>query len=128
MYLGLDYGTANIGLALAERSLATPLTTIDNKNKQKALHTIAKHVKEHAVEVVVCGLPEGPLVPEIKAFATNLKKLTGKKVILHKETLSTQEAVAKLRSLGASKKKLKNDHVYSAVLILEDYLESATLE
>lgn len=127
VYLGLDYGRAHIGTALAERSLATPLTTIANTSRSEVIARLGRYVSDHHVEVIVCGVPEGELKSEITAFAHDLEQSLKIKVILHPETLSSQEAVAKLRETGATQKKLRNDHTYAAVLILEDYLDQGSV-
>lgn len=122
MYLGIDYGQKHIGLALAEATLATPyrsLTAGDDLLAQLATIMRAEHVTG-----VVCGLPEGSLAAEITAFARELEKATGVPVVLHPETLSTKEAIQALRAVGGKRKKLQNDHVYAACLILEDYLDT----
>lgn len=120
-YLGIDYGLANIGLATAEAVLATPLQSIHND--EKLLEKLALLIRSENITSIVCGIPEGRLVPIIEKFALNLKELTGIPVILHEETLSTQEVMQKLHESGASLAKKKNDHAYAACLILEDYLE-----
>jgi putative transcription antitermination factor YqgF len=123
VYLGLDYGRAHIGTALAERSLATPLATIKNTGRTEVIAHLHRYIADHRVETIICGVPEGELKAEIESFAQTLRESTGVPVILHPETLSSQEAIAKLRQGGASQKKLQNDHAYAAVLILEDYLD-----
>ncbi|KKU46883.1 MAG: hypothetical protein UX62_C0004G0013 [Microgenomates group bacterium GW2011_GWA2_46_7] len=120
-YLGIDYGQAHVGLALAEVSLATPLVSLPNN--QALLEQIQQIVQREGVTKIVCGIPEGRLVKEITQFGQALEDKTGVKVALHPETLSTQEAILRLRESGASRKKLQNEHVYAAALILEDYLE-----
>jgi len=124
-YLGIDYGLAHIGLATSEATLATPLPSI--KNDDKLIPHLLNIVKSEGITSIVCGIPEGRLEPVIEKFADSLKIASDIPVILHKETLSTQEATQKLRAIGAKRSKLKDDHAYSACLILEDYLEfSAT--
>ena len=110
-----------MGLALAEVSLATPLVSLPNN--QALLEQIQQIVQREGVTKIVCGIPEGRLVKEITQFGQALEDKTGVKVALHPETLSTQEAILRLRESGASRKKLQNEHVYAAALILEDYLE-----
>jgi putative transcription antitermination factor YqgF len=127
VYLGLDYGRAHIGAALAERSLATPLATIKNTGVAEVITHLSRYIADHKVEQIVCGIPEGELKAEIESFAQRLEKASGLKVVLHPETLSSQEAIAKLREVGATQKKLQNDHSYAAVLILEDYLDQESV-
>ncbi|EKD79872.1 MAG: hypothetical protein ACD_40C00272G0003 [uncultured bacterium] len=120
-YLGIDYGQAHVGLAWAETNLATPLISLPNN--QALLQQVQQIVEKEGITKIICGIPEGKLVTEITKFSQALEAKTGVKVVLHPETLSTQEALARLRESGASRKKLRNEHVYAAGLILEDYLE-----
>lgn len=120
-YLGIDFGLAHIGLATSEAVLATPLSTLHND--QNLLNKLNQLIKAEGITEIVCGIPEGKLEPIIKKFASDLQKLSGLPVILHPETLSSQEAISKLVEAGASFAKKKNDHAYAACLILEDYLE-----
>ncbi|MFH1244133.1 MAG: Holliday junction resolvase RuvX [bacterium] len=120
-YLGIDYGQAHVGLAVAESSLATPLVSLPNK--EKLFQQIQQIVQREGITKIVCGIPEGRLINEVTKFGQTLETKTGVEVILHPETLSTQEAILRLRESGASRRKLQNEHVYAAVLILEDYLE-----
>lgn len=121
LYLGIDYGLSHLGLALAETSLATPIDSLSNNDL--LISRLVSLIKIHGVTDIVCGLPEGKLVPHVQKFAADLEQATGLVVILHPETLSTQEAKQKLREGGAKKSKRRNDHAYAACLILEDYLE-----
>ncbi|MFH2019160.1 MAG: Holliday junction resolvase RuvX [bacterium] len=123
-YLGIDYGLANLGLAIADGPLARPLFSLKVASDAETLTKLTTLIEKHDIETIIIGLPEGKLAPIIKKFAQNLARLTSLSVHLHPETLSTKEAILKLRSLNASKKKLRNDHVYAACLILEDYLET----
>ena len=121
MYLGIDYGLSHLGLALAETNLATPLPSLSN-NDSLFTNLIAL-ISKQGITTIVCGIPEGKLVSSIKKFSHDLQAATGIKVILHPETLSTQEAKQKLREGSVSKSKRRDDHTYAACLILEDYLE-----
>lgn len=120
-YLGIDYGLAHIGLAISEYSLATPLPSLVNDST--LFSQLSSLITVQGITTIVCGLPEGKLAPQITQFAKQLGSITGLPVILHLETLSTQEAMQKLQEAGASRAKRKNDHAYAACLILEDYLE-----
>ncbi len=120
-YLGIDYGLAHIGLATSEATLATPLQSLNND--EKLLSKINEIIKTEGITSIICGIPEGRLVPVIENFADKLHLLTGIPVILHEETLTTQDVMQKLHESGASLSKKKNDHAYAACLILEDYLE-----
>lgn len=125
IYLGIDYGTVHIGVAVAEHMLATPLPTL--VNDQLLLSKLKAIIATHQITHLVVGLPSGKLVPEIKVFVDNLKRETNLPVTLHDETLSSQDALRQLRDAGASRSKKKSEHSYSAALILEDYLDSVKL-
>lgn len=120
-YLGIDYGLVHIGLATSEHTLATPLPSM--LNTQSLISNLATLILSEGITTIVCGIPEGALAPQVEAFASLLRSATGLPVILHQETLSSQDAKFKLHEAHASLAKKKNDHAYAACLILEDYLE-----
>ena len=122
MYLGIDYGRKHVGLALAETQLATPYRSLAAEDN--LISKLIEIARAEQVTTIVCGLPEGSLAAEITTFARELEKTTRIPVILHPETLSTKEAISALRAVGGKRKKLQNDHVYAACLILEDYLDT----
>lgn len=122
--LGVDVGTKHFGLALADGPLAIPLPSFQAESLPQAAHRLATLIKKHQVKTVVLGLPEGQLAQTVHLLISDLQPLTAANLLTHPETLSTKEALAKLRSGGAKRRKLKNDHSYAACLILEDYLES----
>lgn len=120
-YLGIDYGLSHLGLSVADSVLATPLPTLSND--KNTLLRLTELIKAQGITRVVCGLPEGRLAAIITRFAKQLELSAQIPVVLHLETLSTQEARQKLQEGRASRAKRKNDHAYAACLILEDYLE-----
>lgn len=125
VYLAIDYGRAHIGLAVADGPLATPLPPHPN-DKSLTPH-LAALIAHHQITHLIIGLPTGPLALEITSFAAALREHFQLPVTLHDETLSTQQATHQLAVIGASRRKKKHEHSYAAALILEDYLESATL-
>lgn len=120
-YLGIDYGLTHIGLATSEHTLATPLPSLHNDST--IFSRLSSIILREGITHIVCGIPEGQLVPHVEKFARDLELATKIPVILHGETLTSQEAKQKLHESGASLAKKKNDHAYAACLILEDYLE-----
>lgn len=125
IYLAIDYGTVNIGVAVAEHMLATPLPPLIND--QSLLTKLETIIATYHVTHILVGLPSGKLVSEIKAFANHLAQETNLPVTLHDETLSSQEAQKQLSAVGASRSKKQHEHSYSAAIILEDYLDSVKL-
>ncbi|GAB4026133.1 MAG: Holliday junction resolvase RuvX [Candidatus Microgenomates bacterium] len=125
IYLGIDYGTVHVGLALAEHMLATPLPTL--RNDKQLIPNLKKIITTHQITHIIIGLPSGRLVSEIQQFASSLSLTVNLPIILHDETLSTQDVSRQLVEAGASRSKRRSEHSYSAALILEDYLDSVKL-
>ena len=116
--LGIDFGQRKIGLAITEGFLAQPLGIIEIRNWKLGISRICQ---EQDIEKIVVGLPEGRLATEVKKFASQLGKLTDLPVEFQDETLTSQEAVAKMREIG---KKLKDEDAIAAALILQSYLDT----
>ncbi len=116
--MAFDYGLRHIGVAFSQSPFPEPIATI------RSFDQIFPLVERFQPERFIVGLPSGVLVPHVKAFASRLKSSFHLPVVFHPETLSTQEAIQQLRTLKASRRKLRNEHMYAAALILEDYLES----
>ena len=121
--LGIDYGQAKMGLALAEDFLAQPYGVL--ANNKNLLAKIGKICHQQAVKKIVVGLPEGTKVKtEVKSFARRLRGVLRLPVEFHPETLTTQEAIAKMIAAGKRRKKRRQqEDAFAAALILQDYLE-----
>ena len=125
--LALDVGQARIGVALATSvaRLASPLTTLPNNDD--FLDSLRKLVAEHAVSVLVVGLPRGLDGQEtgqtsyVREFAATLDTL-GLPVHLQDEALTSAHAEQELRNRGVAYTKEDVDSL-SATYILEDYLQ-----
>jgi len=123
-YLGVDAGEHNYGIAVANGPLATPLPAIHSDNISQITNQLIKLASQYSASVIILGLPSGKISSLVQKLKTQLQNSSQLKVILHSESLSTYDAINKLREIGAKRKKLQNDHSYAACLILEDYLES----
>lgn len=115
--LGIDYGRKKLGLALSEGFLAEPLGIIQRKNWETSLKMICE---EQAVDKIVIGLVEGKMGEEIQDFTEEVNVIIGLPVEFQDETLTSHEAVAKMREIG---KKIKDEDAVAAALILQAYLE-----
>ena len=81
-FLGIDYGVKNIGVAISDNSrfIATPLTIIDNSNKENTIKKLETIINENNVSVIVIGLPLlmngqiGDMVINVKNFGKELEK------------------------------------------------------
>lgn len=131
-YLGIDYGTKRIGLALNAFKLAEPLFVLENQITPEkpivsddALSKIAALCQEKKIEQIVLGISEAQMAEKIRIFANLLKEKIDLPIVLMDETLSSYEVGSRMKEAGFSLKKRQGpiDH-YSAALILEDYLET----
>lgn len=110
IYLGLDYGKAKVGVALATGSLAEPLTTIKT---EKALQVIKQLLDKHNIDSIVVGnCPE--------SFLDNLSGL----VVVHQvdETLSSHDAREGLLHT-TQKRRQELEHAAAATIILQNWLD-----
>ena len=131
--LGIDYGDRHLGLALSDplKITAQPYGSYilkDNEDENKAF--FRKLVEEKKVEEIVLGLPlrmngsEGTRAGLSRNFARWLEEITGKKVVLWDERLTTKEALKKLEGFkGSFKEKKDREDQLAAIIILEAYLE-----
>jgi len=122
-YLGIDFGLKHLGLALAEGPLAEPLGEKKYSRPEGLFNYLNSIIVEQQIDKVIIGLPEGKLAGLVKNFGKKLAELTGREVFFQDETLSTQEAKAKLMAAHAPQKKRRFDHSAAAALILQDYLD-----
>lgn len=133
-YLGIDYGTKRIGLALSDESgtLAFANSVIDPKD---AISSIVGLVKEEGVGAIILGESldlqggENPLMKKIKSFKTELEHL-GLKVIFEPEGMTSAQAARSWggESAGSASQRRgvvrqKNLDASAAALILQGYLD-----
>jgi putative Holliday junction resolvase len=119
-YLGIDWGTKRIGLALAdeETSLALPYKTVAN------LAEVLFEIKEEEIDVVIVGSPkkmsgEAANNKDWEFFVKQLKEKSGIEIELLDERLSSLAADA---LSGEDRDKAGRDEI-AATLILQDYLD-----
>lgn len=114
--LGIDFGQKKIGLAIADGPLAEPFGVVKTKNWPKSLERICQKEK---VERLVVGVSEGKMAEKQKTFARCLEKILVLPVFLVDETLTSKEAIVKMRKLG---KKGEEDK-FAATLLLQRFLD-----
>ncbi|MBC7364878.1 MAG: Holliday junction resolvase RuvX [Candidatus Aminicenantes bacterium] len=131
--LGIDYGDRHLGLALSDplQITAQPFGHYTLKEDQaENAEFFQRLVQEKQIEEIVVGFPlrmdgsEGSRADLSREFASWLEKITGKKVILWDERLTTREALKKMEGFkGSFKEKKHREDQIAAVIILEAYLE-----
>lgn len=133
-YLGIDYGTKRVGLALSDESgsLAFAHSVLSPK---EAASSIKALVEAEGVEVVVLGESldlqgaENPLMKKIKSFKVELESV-GLKVVFEPEGMTSAQAArswggesAQSASRRGSVGRQKNLDASAAALILQGYLD-----
>ena len=130
--LGVDYGDARTGLALSDLSgfLASGAGCIKSTGFMKTAESVAEFAKKSDVGLIVLGHPInmngtlGPRSEKVQAFGKHLEEITGIKVELFDERLSTANAHVILNQTNTRGQKRKDiiDEM-SACLILQSYLD-----
>ena len=131
--MSVDLGKARTGLALCDKTefLASPYKVIFEKSPQKLLQKVADAAKEAKAALIVVGLPknmdgsEGESAQNARAFAAQLKELTGLPVEMQDERGTTITAHSFLNDTNTRGKKRKNvvDEV-AATIILQNFLDA----
>lgn len=131
-FLGIDYGTKRIGLAVNVASLVEPLLVLNNQlsddqptASMEVVSKIAKICLDQKIETIILGYSEALMAKKTKLFAEILKDNIDLPVIFSDETLSSHEVNRRMKEASFSLKKRQGpiDH-YAAALILEDFLET----
>jgi len=126
-YLGIDYGTKRVGIALSdeEGNFAFPNKVIEVKNEPQVIAELISIVAQEKVTAIVIGLPlnfhfqETPQTRVVKEFGERFRKdLEGMPILFVNEVLSTKEAE---RSPGVSKKMID---AASAAVLLQSFLDA----
>lgn len=119
MILGIDYGTQNIGLALADGPLAEPLGT---QPTSTILSKLPEIISKNNITKIVIGNPTGPVQASLQKFIQSLT-IFNCEIITVDETLSSHDANMSLHHVKKSHRKSK-EHSVAAALILQSYLDN----
>lgn len=119
-YLGIDYGTKKVGLAISEGTLPYPYKNVDAK---LAVAEISRVATVEKIEAIVIGQPSEKISEQFDQFVKDIKETVNVKLIIWDETLSSQKA-QKLNLNKSRKRRKQQEHAIAASLILEDYLEN----
>ena len=128
--MGVDYGSANIGIALGKSGAVSPIRAIPAKNLQQALNEIVRFAFENKVAAFVLGIPltadgkETKKSLEIRRFAKLLKAATKKQIFFQNEYATTLDAEEEMLEFEVSQKKRRIKDHYAAALILKQYYTS----
>lgn len=137
-FLGIDYGTKRIGLAVGDDSagVASPLETVEVRGST-ADHArqVATVAQAYEVDAFVIGLPvnmdgtEGKQAKVTRRFGDELNAADGRPVHYFEEQLSSVAARELLRSTGLPRKKQKAlEDAIAAQVILQEFLDARARE
>jgi len=132
-FLGIDYGSKRVGVALSDLSGQFALPHLVLQNDKKLLPNIKKICEENFVEEIVLGESrdfkgqENPIMKKINLFKDQLEKEISKPVHFELEFLTSAEAsrTNPRRDMRPSRKTKENVilDASAAALILKSYLE-----
>lgn len=128
--MAIDLGARRIGIAVSDSGvLASPHSVM--RNEGDVVEKLARLAGELDAEELVLGIPRRahPSASEEKFrdFAEALRQRTCKPVVLWDETLSTVEAMERLRAAGRNRRDAQKDiDMHAAAVILQSYLDDAS--
>lgn len=123
--LGIDYGRAKVGIALAEGFLSDPLVTIRVSSFQDALVKVKEITEKEKPDQIVVGISEGVMGEEQMQFVRKLAKIVTIPVNVWDEGLSTRDAQRLSLEAGISRtKRQKLEDAFAAAVMLQSYLDS----
>ena len=135
-WMGLDYGTKTVGVAVSDELgiTAQGLETIPRKSEKKLRQTLARIealTEEYRVTRIILGLPKnmnntlGERAAAAQDFQTALERRTGLPVVLWDERLTTVESNRILMEGGVRRenRKARIDWM-AAALILQSYMDA----
>lgn len=127
-YLGVDYGTSKIGLALADWETRMAFTYVAIKNDKNLLSNLSEIIKEKNVSKVIIGVPTYISKKKVEYGGEALGKLItesfpGVQIEYQDEMFTTIMAENNLIARGIKKIK-RYDDKEAARIILQEWLDN----
>lgn len=130
--LAIDYGLKRIGIAITDHAhiLATPLTTIENKD---LISFLQSYFQAETVDTIVIGIPkdissDSDIVKAINTLQEDLKSIfKDKNIVTVDERYTSKIATFLLNNYSTKRKQRrekKNIDKISAAVILQSYLNA----
>lgn len=132
-YLGIDYGTRRIGVAVSDETgmIAFPLCVLENKGERMIAKEICRIVKEKLVSAIVVGMPlnlngsKGLAAADVEGFVKIIKEYVNLPVELWDERLSTKLAERAMIDGGLRRARRRQSiDKATAQIILQSYLDA----
>ncbi len=121
-YLGIDFGSKRVGLALSDESCRFAMPHSVLVNDKNLVETVAKICADEKIAKIIIGkslnyqMQANPILAVSESFAKELAEKTKLPIVWEQEFLTSQEA----------KRDIGKDDLYdarAAALILKSYLE-----
>lgn len=127
--MAVDFGERRVGVAVTDPGgrFALPLTTLERRNDRQILSELSELARRKGVEGWVVGEPRrldggvGDAAERARGFAAKLEEATGIPVRMINESLTSREAVRRLRRAGIDPRSNpeKIDQVAAQILLEE---------
>jgi putative Holliday junction resolvase len=107
-FLGIDYGTKRIGLAISDETASMAFSHGMVSNDATAVDKVVSLIKEKGIVGIVMGeskdfaMADNPVMKHAREFAISLTKATGVPVEFEHEFLSSHQARTTLHELGVT--------------------------
>jgi len=128
-YLGIDYGTKRVGLALSD-ALGLTARPFEVIPRSEVIDRVTELVEEQSIEVLVLGLPtslsgdEGTSAQQARRLGDELAEVTGATVEYVDERFTSRMADSALLESGMKRRDRKdNVDKVAAAIFLQDYLD-----
>jgi putative Holliday junction resolvase len=125
--IGIDLGARRIGVAVSDSGVvATPHSVM--RNEGDVIAKLERLAGEVEADTFVVGIPKrthaSASEEKFRAFAEELRQRTCREVVLWDESLSTVEAMERLRAAGRNRREAQKDiDMHAAAVILQSYLD-----
>jgi putative Holliday junction resolvase len=135
--LAIDFGEARIGLAVSDPlgRLALPLTTLVRHSDQQVIAKLQDLVEAEGIEHLILGEPRnldgsrGAAVERVRSFRRKLSERIPLPCDLVDESLTSVEAVERLRAAGADlRRQPERIDAVAAQILLEQFLDQQPTE
>ena len=129
-YLGLDFGKAKIGLAIADNETRMAFAFSTLKNDKNFLQKLKEIVENENIKAIVIGITrhekDQQSAEEKMEFAKMVKKETGLVPVFQEEMFTTKMATENLKQSGQKNIAAKDDQE-AARIILQSWLDKNSL-
>lgn len=128
--LGVDYGSARVGLALGdtETRIAAPWSVVSRKDDQQIIGAVLELMQKEGIDLVVVGLPR-PLAnqnretDQARVILSFIDRLRAKGVNVQEENETWSSSLAAKQGIEAGSHGKRDD--LAAANILQGYLDRA---